>query len=229
MTSAHFELALAPQQSKDVLVRMRPIEKAAGDREASSAPAPAGPTVLETEVRERAAVWLDGFAQVRSDCAPLDDAIRQSLSDLRLLRIRRDGDEFIAGGIPWYLALFGRDSIVPALQCLAFRPELAASVLRALARRQAQGTDRERREQPGKILHELRIGELARLGEVPETPSYTSVDSTILFLVLLARHAEWTGSLEVFSELRPEAEGALAWLADHGDSDRDGYIDYNGG
>jgi glycogen debranching enzyme len=80
VTSAHFELALAPEQSQDVLVRMRPVEVGASDRETSSVSATSGPAVLEAQMRERAAVWLDGFPEVRSDCAPLDDAIRQSLS-----------------------------------------------------------------------------------------------------------------------------------------------------
>jgi glycogen debranching enzyme len=228
VTSAHFDLALGPQQSKDLIVQMRPIETHGGDRQASR-PSPVVPTVLEAHLRRRATSWLDGFAEVRSECPPLDDAIRRSLSDLRLLRVRREGDRFIAGGIPWYLALFGRDSIVPALQCLAFRPELAACALRTLARRQGRGTDPERGEQPGKILHELRVGELARLDEVRETPSFMSVDSTILFLILLGWHARWTGSLALFLELRAQAERALAWLARYGDSDRDGYIDYGGG
>ena len=86
--------------------------------------------------------------------------------------------------------------------------------------------DEHRDEEPGKILHELRVGEMAHLDEIPQTPYYGSIDATPLFLILLARHAEWTGDLALFRELRPNVERALSWMKDHGDANHDGYLEY---
>src|SRR5262249_49367002 len=117
-----------------------------------------------------------------------------------------------AAGVPWFVTLFGRDSLITALQMLAYHPLIAEQTLRLLARYQGIREDRARDEEPGKILHELRIGELANLKVIPQTPSYGTVDATPLFLILIARHAAWTGSLHVFHGLRPHIERALQWL-----------------
>ena len=129
--------------------------------------------------------------------------------DLHMLRMRQQDQVFFAAGVPWYVALFGRDSLVTALEVLTFEPEIAANTLRVLASHQAMRIDDERDAQPGKILHELRVDEMANLNEVPQTPYYGSVDSTPLFLVLLGRHANWTGSLDLFHELRDNVRAAL--------------------
>ena len=128
--------------------------------------------------------------------------------------------------MPWFATLFGRDSVITALQTLAFDPGIAEQTLRVLAAYQGQKVDDWRDEQPGKILHELRVGELAHLGEIPHTPYYGTVDATPLFLILVGRHAAWTGSLRLFHDLRHHIEQALAWMTDYGDSDHDGYIEY---
>jgi len=119
--------------------------------------------------------------------------------------------------MPWFVGLFGRDSLIPSLQCLAFDREMAVHTACLLAGRQGRKTDTRRHEEPGKILHELRVGEMANLGEIPQTPSYASIDSTILFLILIARHAAWTGSLDLFNELRENVDRALQWMAESGD------------
>ncbi|MGI8569875.1 MAG: amylo-alpha-1,6-glucosidase [Methylocella sp.] len=150
------------------------------------------------------------------------------MSDIRLLRLNRDGQEVTAAGIPWFVGLFGRDSLIPSLQCLAFDREMAVHTARSLARRQGSRNDTKRHEEPGKILHELRVGEMANLGEIPQTPSFASIDSTVLFLILIARHAAWTGRLDLFNELRENVDRALRWMAECGDRNGDGYIEYYG-
>src|SRR5690606_9347214 len=105
-------------------------------------------------------------------------------------------------------------------------PDLAEQTLRLLARYQGQQVDDWRDEQPGKILHELRVGELARLRDTPHTPYYGTVDATPLFLIVLAQHAEWTGRLDLFESLRDNVERALAWIDRDGDEDGDGYVEY---
>ena len=152
--------------------------------------------------------------------------LARSLEDLAELCGRLDGLRYYEAGIPWFATLFGRDAIIAAYQSLAFEPDIAADTLRLLAQRQGTTVDDWRDEEPGKILHELRIGELARLGQIPQSPYYGTIDATPLFLILLGRHADWTGSLDLFKELAGAVDGALDWLDRFGDSDGDGFIDY---
>jgi glycogen debranching enzyme len=156
--------------------------------------------------------WLADQTQVSSDGRFLEEILNRSLRDLRVLRTRLFGEEFFAAGIPWFVTLFGRDSLLAALQSLAFTPKVAEQTLRLLAKYQGTKVDDWRDEQPGKILHELRVGELARRGAIPHTPYYGSIDSTPLFLILLGRLIAWTGNLHVFHDLRENVERALDWL-----------------
>ncbi len=164
--------------------------------------------------------------EVSTDSVLLTLILERSFGDLHLLASDIRNREFFAAGLPWFATLFGRDSIISALQILAYDPTMAESTLRLLANLQGDRVDEWRDERPGKILHELRVGELARAGEIPHTPYYGSVDATPLFLILLARHAEWTGSLALFHELEPNVERALEWIDRYGDSDGDGYVEY---
>ena len=164
---------------------------------------------------------------VKSSSLLLDAVLGRSFDDLDLLRGELDGLEYYAAGLPWFSTLFGRDSLIAAYQTLAFDPATAADTLRLLAGRQGTKVDEWRDEQPGKILHELRIGELARLDEIPQTPYYGSVDSTPLFLIVLAEHAAWTGKLDLFRELADNVDRALDWIDRYGDADGDGYVEYS--
>ena len=163
---------------------------------------------------------------VETDNPAFNSVLARAFDDLRLLTMgaRRP---YICAGLPWYAALFGRDSITTALQSLAFRPELAAGTIRQLAAHQGRRVDAWREEEPGKILHELRHDEMTNLGEVPYSPSYGTVDATPLFVILVAEHLRWTGDLEFWRRLRPNVERALAWCDDFGDADGDGLLDYN--
>ena len=170
--------------------------------------------------------WLQAATAVESDNALFDAVIARSLLDLRLLVGRLDDQAFFAAGTPWFATLFGRDSLVTGLQTLAWNPELAAGILRLLARYQGTKDDAWRDEEPGKILHELRTGELARTGRVPHTPYYGTIDATPLFLLLATAYYDWTGDLALLRELRPNLEGALRWCLESGDIDGDGYLEY---
>jgi glycogen debranching enzyme len=172
----------------------------------------------------------DNAVQVRVEIETshqlLNGVIQRSMQDLRMLSMRQGGDLFFAAGVPWYVALFGRDSLITSLEVAAFEPEICANTLRVLAAHQGTKVDDWRDEQPGKILHELRVDELANLDEVPQTPYYGSVDSTPLFLVLLGVYSSWVGSLDLFHHLRENVCAALDWIEGYGDSDGDGFIDY---
>lgn len=137
----------------------------------------------------------------------------------------REG-EIIAAGIPWFATVFGRDSLIAAYQSLVLRPQLARATLRFLARWQGRTVDDWRDEQPGKILHEFREGELTRGGDLPHAPYYGSVDSTPLFLIVLGETFNWTGDRELLEELLPAARAALGWIERYGDLDGDGFVEY---
>jgi glycogen debranching enzyme len=166
------------------------------------------------------------FTGVSSDSILLTSTLDRSIRDLHVLEMSLEGETFFAAGLPWFATLFGRDTLITALEMLAFSPDVAEQTLRLMARYQGRRVDDWREEQPGKILHELRVGEMARVGRIPHTPYYGSVDSTPLFLILLERHAAWTGRLDLFDALRENVDRALAWMDRYGDSDGDGYVEY---
>jgi glycogen debranching enzyme len=163
---------------------------------------------------------------VQTDDELFNRVISRSLSDLRMLRSRLDGDAYFAAGVPWFATLFGRDSLISAIQTLGFVPDIGAQTLRALARRLGRRVDPAYEEEPGKVLHELRVGEVAARELTPLTRYYGTVDATPLFLCLMAEHADWSGSLDLFRELRGEVDAALGWIEHYGDHDGDGLLDY---
>jgi glycogen debranching enzyme len=173
-------------------------------------------------------LWDEGATRVDSDHELFNLVIHRSAADLRLLRNRgpvRDAS-YIAAGVPWFTTLFGRDSILAALQTLAFRPRIAVETLEILAAYQATEADPDRDAEPGKILHELRTGEMARAGELPHTPYYGSIDSTPLWLILLGATFDWTGDRALLDRLWPNALAALEWIDRDGDRDGDGFVEY---
>jgi glycogen debranching enzyme len=164
--------------------------------------------------------------QVSSDDQLFNRILQRSLDDLELLRSELDGQSYYAAGVPWFATLFGRDSIITAFETLSFVPGIAEGTLRLLASRLGREYDDERDEEPGKVLHELRVGEPATLGETPFARYYGSVDATPLFLCLLGQHADWSGNLDLFRELREPASAALEWIDRYGDLDGDGLVEY---
>lgn len=166
--------------------------------------------------------------RIETSNALFDRALSRSLADLQMLATASADDLYVAAGIPWYVALFGRDSCITAFETLAYHPALAKSTLRLLARYQGSRYDSFQDEEPGKILHELRVGERANLREIPMIPYYGTVDATPWFLMLLAEYIRWTGDTDLFDELRENVERALKWI-DTNEADADnipGYLTY---
>jgi glycogen debranching enzyme len=173
--------------------------------------------------------WLAGAPTLRADDPALLRTYRASLSDLGALRMHPDlarGATLPAAGLPWFMALFGRDSLITSYQALPYLPELAATTLRVLAARQATERDDFHEQEPGKILHELRFGELTASGQRPHSPYFGSADATPLFLVLLDEYHRWTGDDALVRELESHARAALAWIETSGDPDGDGFVEY---
>ncbi|HET7676956.1 MAG TPA: glycogen debranching N-terminal domain-containing protein [Candidatus Limnocylindrales bacterium] len=172
--------------------------------------------------------WKAGSTSISTPDAFADRAIRRAIADLRFLVNQGPGkdERYVAAGVPWFSCLFGRDSIITALQLLSVRPQVAVDTLSLLARLQATERDDWRDAEPGKILHELRSGELAHVGEIPHTPYYGTVDATPLWLILLDETQRWTGDMELVDRLWPNAMAALRWIELEGDLDGDGFVEY---
>jgi glycogen debranching enzyme len=166
------------------------------------------------------------FARARTDHELFDRVLQRSLDDVRALLTPFPGGRLVAAGIPWFVAPFGRDSLIVSLQMMLFAPELALETLRFLARYQGRKHDPWTEEEPGKILHELRFGEMVRLGETPHSPYYGTVDATPLFIVTFCEVMDWVGTPALFDELFPAVQAALHWIDQHGDHNGDGFIDY---
>src|SRR5262249_14503814 len=131
-----------------------------------------------------------------------------------------------AAGLPWFMAVFGRDSLITSFQAIPFAPELAASTLRAPALFQGRVGDPFRAEEPGKILPPIRLGEMPAFEERPHSPYFGSADATMLFLILLEEYDRWTGDHALARELEPQARAAVTWIDKYGDRDHDGYVEY---
>ncbi|MGA2470649.1 MAG: glycogen debranching N-terminal domain-containing protein [Solirubrobacteraceae bacterium] len=174
--------------------------------------------------------WLADAPELEAENGELKRTYRTSLTDLAALRLQPDLREpatLPAAGLPWFMALFGRDSLITSFQALPYLPALAAATLRMLAARQAHVRDDFHEQEPGKILHELRLGELTATRVLPHSPYFGSADATPLFVVLLDEYHRWSGDDALVRELEPNARAALAWIAESGDADGDGYVEYS--
>jgi glycogen debranching enzyme len=168
-----------------------------------------------------------GAAVVQTSNPLFDDILRRSMADLAMLKTETPQGPYPYAGTPWYSTTFGRDGLITALQMLWVDPRIARGVLFRLAALRAKTTDTSSDAEPGKILHEVRFGEMATLGEVPFGLYYGSVDSTPLFVLLAGLYFERTGDVKALTELWPAIEAALAWIDGPADRDRDGFIEYS--
>ncbi|RJQ50766.1 MAG: amylo-alpha-1,6-glucosidase [Actinobacteria bacterium] len=177
---------------------------------------------------ERRKAWIATAPVLTTDYDFLAHAYEQSLEDLDALRLTGspEMESVIAAGMPWFVALFGRDALITAYQALPFLPDLAYGTLRALAKYQGRELDPFSEEEPGKILHELREARPGTVQRYYHERYYGTVDATPLFVILLAEAFNWTGDRALVEELREPLARALAWMDDYGDKDGDGYIEY---
>jgi glycogen debranching enzyme len=219
VATAVFRMHLGPYQTKLVGLSVAPIVDDQPEAEADFDRA-------VHDLRRSYEDWERSSTRIITDNELFNQLLDRSLRDLRALRTDMDGGSVLAAGIPWYVTVFGRDSLIAAHQLMMVNTEPARYALVVLAARQGTEVDDWRDEQPGKILHEIRSGELARAGIIPHTPYYGSVDSTPLFLILYAQHFRWTADVAFAERLLPAAEAALGWIDRYGDLDGDGFVEY---
>lgn len=216
--SASYDIDLAPQESLLIFIEI------ACDR------APAGPPrrAFARALRDlrQALRIVSGGARIESSNQIFDEAAGRARADLTMLITRTPEGPYPYAGIPWFSTVFGRDGLITALQTLWLDPRIARGVLRYLAAHQAAVHDAAADAEPGKILHEMRRGEMAELGEVPFRRYYGSVDATPLFVMLAGAYLERTGDLDTLRALWPHVEAALTWIAEEGDRDGDGFVEY---
>ncbi len=169
-------------------------------------------------------IWKENISKIETDNKIFDILIERSLRDIYILRQPTPKGYGLGAGIPWYCAVFGRDSAIAASQMLPFVPELAKECIEVLAAYQGKRTADFQAERPGRILHELRLGELARSHQIPHSPYFGTVDATQLWLLLLCEYVGWTGDLDFAKELWPAVKQAIDWLDMES---KDGYITYH--
>jgi glycogen debranching enzyme len=182
-----------------------------------------------TPAGEEMASYLKLATQFHSSNRQVEQTYQQALTDLAALRIPVEGDKTIwipAAGIPWFVAVFGRDPLITSLQTMAVTPSLAQGTLLKLAQLQATEVNDWQDAQPGKILHELRRGELAQLNQIPAAPYYGAIDTTLLWIITLSETYRWTGDLQLLQDCAAPLAKALNWIDQYGDFDGDGFIEY---
>ena len=233
---AAFEITLEPKETWKTCVTILPVvEEAPPSMRCADEVLgpPFGPyrpeerPLFEALVAEKAHRPLEDVPKLKTDHAGLQQGYDQAVADLRALLVEEEPEKYIlAAGRPWYMAVFGRDSIISAIQTKLLGPDLMVGTLHTLAGLQATVRDNFRDAQPGKLPHEVRKGELSVLEEVPHSHYYGSVDVTPLFLVLLHEAYFWTGDEALLHRFLPAAEAALDWIDRYGDLDGDGFVEY---
>jgi glycogen debranching enzyme len=227
--SAGFLIKLAPGGAWSTTLRVSFCSDTP-EQKSSSDVSPTTTTYPHGDRREELPEWLAAAPTLRTGWDDLNHTYQRSLTDLAALRLHAqalsEGSTLPAAGLPWFMAVFGRDSLITSYQALPFAPQLARATLNALASRQATTRDDFRDAEPGKILHELRFGELTYFKERPQSPYYGSADSTPLFLILLDEYERWTGDTDLVRALEPKARAAVTWVERYGDLDGDGYVEY---
>jgi glycogen debranching enzyme len=216
---AAWRLRLEPTQTEMIALVVEP-------RAANSRPPDKPFDVAMHELRRSYESWERACTRVWTDNQLYNSLLARGLRDLRALLTPTRHGNLPAAGIPWFVAPFGRDSLLTCHQTLLLNPDLTRTTLEVLAAFQADEVDEWRDAQPGKILHELRQGELAGANEIPHTPYYGSIDSTPLWLLLLGTYYRWTGDLGFCRRLLPNVERALEWVETYGDPDGDGLVEY---
>lgn len=214
-----FELDLNPKQEESIVFTVMPVID--GQKSTVSSYDEAF-RQLESSYQE----WVEKGTKVDSDLPLFNDVFQRGAEDLRMLMTDVGYGDVPVAGLPWFAVPFGRDSLITALFMLPYRPDQVKGTLRTLAHYQGTKVDQNRDEQPGKIMHEIRFGELSTTNQTPFTPYYGTNDATPLFIVLAVEYYHWTGDAELIQELQSNIDRALEWINTYGNSDGYGFVQY---
>jgi len=188
------------------------------------------PPALEKEREKDLKKWIAKAPILETDHDALMHSYDRSMKDLMALRIKDENFDknlfILAAGIPWFSTLFGRDSLIVAYQTLIIDPFIAKGTLKTLANFQGKEVNKYKEEEPGKILHEIRFGELAFFKKIPHTPYFGTIDATLLFLILACEYFYHTQDREFINQIMPNILLAIKWIDQYGDKDKDGYLEY---
>jgi glycogen debranching enzyme len=218
--SAIYDLYLAPQETRSLFAVI------ACDAAPEGALSGRSFFAALRDARRALRISSSRASSVVSSNEIFNEVARRSISDLYMLMTDKPEGPYPYAGIPWFSAVFGRDALITALEILWLDPQVARGVLRHLAANQAVAIDPACDAEPGKILHELRHGEMAELGEVPFRRYYGSIDATPLFVMLAGRYLSRTADLDTIRAIKPNLEAALRWIEEYGDRDGDGFVEY---
>jgi len=219
-----YEIGLEPNERRSVLVTVACQEQASG---AMADPEEQNFLKGFRDTRRALRATTREMARVETSNQLFNEVLARSASDMYMLVTPTEHGLYPYAGIPWYSTVFGRDGIITAMMMLWADPHIAKGVLRYLAATQATDIDPAADAQPGKILHERRLGEMAQLGEVPFKRYYGTVDATPLFIMLAGQYFERTGDRETIEVIWPNIEAALRWCDEFGDRDGDGFVEYH--
>ena len=215
-----YELHLAPHETQSLFIEI------GCDQTAAERPSHRSFFLALRDARRALRASSSRAASIVTSNEIFNEMARRSVSDLYMLMTDKPEGPYPYAGIPWFSTVFGRDALITALETLWLDPEIARGVLGHLAANQATEVDPASDAEPGKILHEVRAGEMAELGEVPFRRYYGSIDSTPLFVMLAGEYLKRTGDLATIDRLLPHIEAALTWIDEHGDRDGDGFVEY---
>ena len=220
--SARWDISLGPLEHAEFEVIVRQLVKESSNHTSPSADFSA----CLRERRHRFNRWENSSTHFSSNNSILNSALSTAIGDFHALQLSAHGLRVVGAGVPWFATLFGRDALIAAYQALSLNPQLAIDTLQVLAHHQGTDYSDWQDEEPGKILHEWRQGEMTRCGELPFGPYYGSIDATPLFLILLCETYNWTADAALVRKLLPAARAALNWIDNYGDLDRDGFVEY---
>jgi len=215
----HFDVELNHRESNEIAFYIAPIID-------GNEPQQHEPAEAMIKLRQSYADWNASSTTIQTDVPLFNKLHHRGVQDLRVLLTDIGYGAFPVAGLPWFSVPFGRDSLITALQMLSLNPQIAKGTLLTMAAYQGQNEDEWRDEQPGKVMHEIRYGELASTNQVPFTPYYGTIDATPLFLLLAAEYYHWTGDAQFVKELMPHLNAALAWIKEYGDCDDDSFVEY---
>lgn len=219
-TTAIFRFQLKPRERRVVKLNIEPILPTTSPAAATDFNKAIG------EIRKSYESWFESSSQIETDNELFTTVLRSCQRDIRMLLTQTQMGYFLSAGVPWFVTPFGRDTIITCLQIMMLDPHPAIETAKVFTQLQGKTVDPWRDEEPGKIFHEVRRGELANIRAIPHTPYFGSADATSLYLILISEIVKWTGDLEFARSLIGSVNLALAWIDEFGDADGDGFVEY---